>query len=144
MKITTEHCRQFLVKFHTDHPEFLYVYTELGDSYNFKKLDEDMRADANKPSNWKRAWKGKVSPDQYMYYPEDIQYTKHDIYDENLMKSISGDELAFVRIFELNPNKWEANVAFMVLETKDGKLLLGQYVGCDDEMDADWRSSKDD
>jgi hypothetical protein len=140
-RTTTADCKKFLVDFHAKHPDFLHVYTEFG----MVELDEQMRSDAAVASNWKRAWKGKPTKDaSYPYWPEGRVYADGDIVDVAKADAVAADELSSVRIFELKPAVYETNVAIMVLEKKDGSLLLGEYVGCDDELDADWRGGGED
>jgi len=121
---TTKDCKQFLGEYFTHHPEFAAsVFHKNDEEYNF------VMTNANKPANWKRFSKVKPEPDaEYDAFITANTRITNPSY-ERTDYTISSSELLSVREFVLRPDALENSVAFIVLETKSGELLLGEFVG---------------
>lgn len=114
-KITTSDCKKFLVDCFTKDPNLAKgrVHTDdlaraLKDSLNEKKWKREAKIDPNKDNDY-----GDAGDNWGMHYGG----------------SISGTKLKSVRRMILNPNEFDDAIQWMVLETTEGKLILGEDFG---------------
>ena len=120
--ITTNQCKKFLAELFTQKPFFIVdIY---GDDYAL--------SDACNPAKWKR----EIKQSAQKYFKE---YSSN-VYHKNTTPSVEVfiskspeylplSSMAIVRVFTLDPEKYDSSVSFIVLEDKTGVLHLGEYVG---------------
>lgn len=124
MAITTADCRKFIADFQKRNPQIEQARFD-GD------LDEEAQAALADPKNWKRQHKVRPSAETNDHEP----MTSYGIYidgrDVNRYAEhharIVANEIAWERRFDCAP--FDGQVAYLILETHDGKLLYGEYVG---------------
>lgn len=116
-KITTADCKRFLVGEITKNPNIIHDI-----------FDDNVTAisEALVEKNWKR--ESKFAPTGNGDYVQDQYDLWYPTYGPT-RGSIDANDLSCIRRFILNPNRFDSAVMFNVLEDKNGKLHLGEYVG---------------
>ena len=113
-KITTADCKNFLVDCVTKDSNLVVGYTPAE--------TVRVRASAMTAKNWKR--EAKIDPNKDNDYAD-----AGDDWGLYYGGTISGTKLKAVRKFYLDPDKYDTGYCYMVLETLDGELLLGEDWG---------------
>lgn len=114
-KITTADCKNFLVECFTKDPALAVGRVNAADLPR-------VLADSVVAKMWKRD--EKINPNK------DNDYTgAGDDWGMNYGGLISGTKLKAVRRMVLNPDEYDGAICYMVLETLDGELLLGEDFG---------------
>jgi hypothetical protein len=126
MKSTSD-CKKFLVDFFKHTPNLiiqLYDLVEGQEAYSFA-LDE---------KNWKRETKCKplseasyIQGDITEVWEKGKEYPRGPNYHAGVPLETS--KIAVERHFVLKEDVLDSGVIFMVLETYDGQLYLGEYIG---------------
>lgn len=116
-KITTADCKKFLVAEITKNPEIIH------DIYGDKTTAIKEALDAK---NWVRELKFNANGDHE--YADDTYELWCPTYGPS-RGSVPATSLTTVRKFTLDPDQFDNAVAFMVLEDKQGNLMLGAYSG---------------
>lgn len=124
-KITTQDCVAFIVDFETRNPQI-----ELA-RFDGEGEDELVWGNITNKRYWKRRYKIKLETDNnhheprsvYRYYGDGIPVNR---YVEPQL-SIPSSQIVWVRDFECEG--FDGQIAYLVLETTDGRLLLGPYTG---------------
>lgn len=124
MTVSTEDCRKFIVNFQKRNPHI--EQTRFGG-----ELDEEAVREIENPKNWKRQHKVNPSSETndhdpvevYTVYIDGVPVNRHA---EGQAK-ISADKIIWERRFNCEP--FDGQIAYLVLETYEGKLLMGNYVG---------------
>lgn len=125
MPKTTEDCRAFIADFQDRNPQIEEM------RFSKDQMTVEVRAALLKPSNWCRQSKCRPSADtdfrdaksSYGVYLDGHPVNR---YAEHQMR-IDASEVAWERRFDCKP--FDGQVAYLVLETPDGKLMFGEYVG---------------
>lgn len=124
MAISTDDCRKFIVEFQKRNPQI--------ENARFDgELDDEARAALVNPKNWKRQHKVRPSSATADHDPIEI----YDVYLDGEpvngyaegQGEIDAKHIAWERRFDCAP--FDGQVAYLILETHDGKLLYGEYVG---------------
>lgn len=122
-KITTEDCKEFIAQFQRNNPELEYARFQV----NVNTIDSELKSvfmDAQNPKKWKRTYKRKPELSQrYMAY---VSGAPLNSYAEP-QEVINSQHIESERGFDLIPA--EGQIAYIVLEMKDGTLRLGDYIG---------------
>lgn len=124
---TTDDCKKFLVDFFKATPNLivqLYDIVEGQIAYSFA-LDA---------KNWKRSTKCKpLSDASYIHGDKTEVWKKGDEYPKgpgyHTGIPLETSKIAVERHFVLKEDELGTGVIFMVLETHDGELYLGEYIG---------------
>lgn len=135
-KITTDDCKEFLVTFFQKHPEIIEtIYGDMEEVYGEDAFDLTA---VLKKNNWKRMWKmnAKNTMDDwcmrsdseekdaffYVFENDDTAVFSYEPTGKILLKDV-----AYGRGFECVP--FDCGVRYIVLEDKNGKLYVGEYIG---------------
>lgn len=120
---STEDCKNFIVDFVKANPSVVIsIYGEEIDG---------LVLDATNPKKWKRTYKCKPGGGNY-------EFDSYEIFSKNEKISKMGyggtktyPATGFVseRGFILDENKYDTGIQFVVVESKDGSLYLGDYIG---------------
>lgn len=118
-KITTADCKKFLVAEIAKNNNIIHdIFGDTVTAINEAQVEK----------NWKR--ESKFSPTGDGDYAEDRYYFWRPTYGHSgNWGSIDAKDLTCVRRFILDPKTFDSAVMFNVLEDKNGKLHLGEYVG---------------
>ena len=124
MTISTDDCRRFITDFQKRNPQIERARFD-------GELNEEALAALADPKNWKRQHKvrpasltdGREPVDSYGVYRDGEAVNR---YAEHQTR-ISASEIAWERRFDCQP--FDGQVAYLILETHNGGLLFGQYVG---------------
>ncbi len=119
-KISTDDCKKFLINFHANNLHIEKTRFELTDES--PELDLFVK-ELLSEKNWKRLFKRKPEYDETSIY---ISGVPVNIYAEPQSK-VKLEDIKFVRGFEMI--KSDGQIAYLVLEMKDGTLHLGDYIG---------------
>ena len=113
-KITTEDCKRFLVDAVSRDSSIVLEFWDDEASEVIK--------DATNAKKWKRMSKQN---------PKDCQLFHYNGYfvDHKGNSSVAVEDVACVRTFALDPENYDSALAYLVLECKDGSLVLGENVG---------------
>lgn len=122
-KITTENCKEFIAQFQRNNPELVYTLFDVTPN----TVDSELKSvfmDAQNPKKWKRTYKRKPELSRsYMAYVSGAPLNSYAEPQEH----INAQHIESERGFDLEPA--EGQIAYMVLEMKDGTLRLGEYIG---------------
>ena len=122
-KITTAHCKQFIADFHKANPQI--ETARFTTPHN--PIDAETRQiilATTEPKNWKRISKNKPDPDEkYHAYIDGAAVNRY----AEPQEYIPSELIACERGFDLELA--DGQVAYRVLELKDGTLRLGDYIG---------------
>lgn len=124
MTISTDDCRRFITDFQKRNPQIEQTRFD-------GEIDEGTLAALVDPKNWKRQHKVRPSSQTDGHEPMDSYGVYRDGEDVNRYAEpqtrISASEIAWERRFDCQP--FEGQVAYLILETHNGGLLFGEYVG---------------
>lgn len=120
-KITTEYCKKFIVDFHRKNPNIEMTRFRISNTPTSE--ESELLADLLNEKNWKRLFKRLPEEDENYIYIDGENVNK---YAEPQSK-VKFSDIKFVRGFEMI--KSDGQIAYLVLEMKDGKLYLGDYIG---------------
>lgn len=113
MKVTTEQCRQFLVQEVTKNPKIIHdIWQDQSTAIQEAKTEK----------LWRREAKFKGSNTNHRYAPDEYRLW-------NWGRVIPTNDVAWVRVFCLDPVQFEDSIKFLVIEDHDGNLMLGEYIG---------------
>lgn len=112
-KTTTQHCRQFLVQEVTKNPAIIH------DVWNDQTTAIQ---EAKTESCWRREAKFKGSNTNHRYALDEYRLW-------NWGQVVPKVDIAWVRVFCLDPAQFDDSVKFLVLEDHNGSLMLGDYIG---------------
>ncbi len=123
-KITTADCKKFIADFERRNPQL--------EAARFDEDFDEVAALVVNPDNWKRRYKcragapgggydGQDGP--YHFYQDGAAINRH----VEPTGTIAMDQIAWERGFDCDGT--DGQVAYKVLETLDGTLLLGEYIG---------------
>ena len=124
MTISTDDCRRFITDFQKRNPQIEQARFD-------GEIDEEALAALTDPKNWKRQHKVRPSSATNEHEPKasygvyvdglDVdRYAKHQA-------RIDADMIMWERRFDCQP--FDGQVAYLILETNNGGLLFGEYVG---------------
>lgn len=126
-KLTTADCKKFLVDFFTSTPDLIVGIYE--SSVGHAALKSALVA-----SKWKRRSKctpggidSALSGDHYEVFEKGKDYPKGPNYYAGA--PIPSVQVLCERVFVLDEDTYDTAIAFLVIETKEGQLFLGEYVG---------------
>lgn len=122
-KITTENCKEFIAQFQRSNPEL--EHARFGVTPD--TVDSELKSvfvDAQNSKNWKRTYKRK--PDLSQSYMAYVSGAPLNSYAEP-QERINAQHIESERGFDLNSA--DGQIAYIVLEMKDGTLRLGDYIG---------------
>lgn len=125
-KTTTEDCRKFLAKFFKRNPQIIRALFNNAKSPELEKYQEDVE----NPKKWKRLYKCKPGGGTYTH-PSYCMFkdgTTVNYYVE-AFPEVQRPLTDFVSERGFCCDPFEDNVQFVVLEDKNGKLHLGDYIG---------------
>jgi hypothetical protein len=124
---TTSDCKKFLVDFFKQTPNLIIQLYDIEEGQMAYSFALDVK-------NWKRATKCKpLSDASYIHGPtteiweKGKDYPKGPGYHAGIPLETS--KIAVERHFVLKEDELGTGVIFMVLETHDGELYLGEYIG---------------
>jgi hypothetical protein len=127
---TTADCKKFLVDFFKDTPNLIIEIYGRGEDEGGKEafnFSQDVK-------NWKRDIKCKPgSENSYIHgdttevWEKGKSYPRGPSYHAGVGIAVS--RIAVERHFTLKEDVLDSGVRFMVLETQEGELLLGEYIG---------------
>ena len=121
--ITTENCKEFIAQFQRKNPELLCTLFAVTPN----TVDSELKSvfmDSQNPKKWKRTYKRKPNLSQsYMVY---VSGAPLNSYAEP-QELINSQHIESERGFDLESA--DGQIAYMVLEMKDGTLRLGEYIG---------------
>lgn len=126
MKVTTDDCRRFLAEFFKSNPQIVAAIYAGAEPVEVQQIQDW----AEKPKNWKRESRCRPGKSDYGFEKYEIFRDGTSVkYGCSPQPSFTGLPVNFVweRIFRLEQT--EDSVKFVVLEDKDGRLVLGDYVG---------------
>lgn len=127
--VTTKDCKLFLVDIAEQHP---YVFENVFGTENERTL---VSTSAKKVSCWKRETKFNGNNEEHDFFePEYNIFTEFDTFRNSpwhaiYTETLPADQVKWVRVFVCDPSQFEDAVKFLVIESLDGKLHLGNYVG---------------
>lgn len=110
--VTTANCRQFLVEVAKHKPEIINSIWQDCTTAMQEAVTEKL---------WKRESKFRPTSD-HDYAPDEYRLW-------NWGDVVPTEDIAWVRVFCLDPAQFEDAVKFLVYEMTDGSLLLGDYIG---------------
>lgn len=122
-KITTEDCKEFIAQFQRNNPELEYARFQV----NANTVDSELKIvfmEAQNSKNWKRTYKRK--PDLSQSYMAYVSGAPLNSYAEP-QELINVQHIESERGFDLSSA--DGQIAYIVLEMKDGTLRLGDYIG---------------
>lgn len=119
-KITTADCKRFLISEITRNPQIIL------DIYEGFHETDNLLSTALVEKKWKRTEKFKPTGEHYRV--ED-SYRLWSPLKGPQRDEVPAEALAAIRVFHLDPDQFDDSVGFMVLENKDGTLVLGEYIG---------------
>ena len=138
-KVTTEDCRAFLADFHKKNPQIIgavfgsdLVQWKENTGHDIEPEEKLLFLKLYEPKSWKRTYKKSVQSDEissrnrngtFSYYQDG---EKVNSYGES-SSTMSADKVANVRGFQFS--EFDGQVAYELIETVDGKLFLGNYIG---------------
>ena len=128
-KITTAHCKNFLAEFFARNPQIINALFGTTDPDEIKRIH-----------TW--TWQANCWKREHRCKPENSEYRLGNLYtvyrdgvvvnryaEPVTRDTISPNKIALERGFVCNPDELEDSVKYLVLETVDGELLLGDYIG---------------
>ena len=120
MKITTNDCRKFLANFFTTNENYRMMggMFDAGEEYEDGITEERLFKDMCTSSKWLRERKHK--PLEEAYQVTNVDGTRTIVVASNIL---------CIRVFMCDPDTWDTQVMYQVIEDKNGKLHLGEYVG---------------
>ena len=125
-KITTDDCKKFIVEFHKKNPQLEKVrFGITDDEIDSNNEDLEFLKDILLEKNWKRLFKRnpeKNFNETYVY----VSGKPVNRYAEPQAK-VDFNNIKCVRGFDMITA--EGQIAYLVLEMKDGTLHLGDYIG---------------
>lgn len=123
---STADCKMFLADFFKETPD-LITQIFAGDPVGQEAL-------TIKPKNWKRRSKGipggvnsNLRGAAYNVWEKGKAYPRGPSYGRNT--DLKSSEVKNERVFILSEEKYENSIVFLVLETHEGKLYMGEYLG---------------
>lgn len=119
-KISTDDCKKFLINFHANNLHIEKARFELTDES--PELDLFVK-ELLSEKNWKRLFKRKPESSETSVY---VSGRPVNLYAEPQSK-VKLEDINCVRGFEMT--KSDGQIAYLVLEMKDGTLHLGDYIG---------------
>ena len=124
MTISTDDCRKFITDFQKSNPRIEQARFD-------GELDEEALAALVDPKNWKPQHKVRPASLTDEHEPMESYGVYRDGEDVNRYAEpqdrIDAAQIAWERRFDCQP--FEGQVAYLILETHDGKLIFGEYVG---------------
>lgn len=124
--ITTADCRKFIVSFQAKNPELERIRFGLKPSDNVESNpDYQFIKDILVEKNWKRLFKMKPDPDEH----SNVIYVSGQMFNRfaEPISQVSWNDIKYVRGFDMVTA--DGQIAYLVLEMKDGTLHLGEYIG---------------
>jgi hypothetical protein len=120
---STEDCKNFIVDFVKTNPSVVIsIYGEEIDG---------LISDATNPKKWKRTYKCKPGGGNH-------EFDSYEIFSKNVKisrmgyggtKTCPATEFVSERGFILDDEKYDTGIQFVVVESRNGSLHLGNYIG---------------
>lgn len=124
--ITTADCKKFIVDFQMKNPNLERIRFGLNPNDNVESNpDYQFIKDILVEKNWKRLFKMKPDPDEH----SNVIYVSGQMFNRfaEPISQVSWNDIKYVRGFDMVTA--DGQIAYLVLEMKDGTLHLGEYIG---------------